>query len=55
MKMGFQRAAKYFSFIQQDDRVMSFIEKLSNGTYMNKEYATNSEHRITPDMIDNVR
>lgn len=50
----FQRACRNIVFIEENDRLMPFLKKLSNRLYVGKNYVGTDACRVTSDMVDSV-
>uniref|UniRef100_A0A0R3RR54 DNA primase large subunit n=1 Tax=Elaeophora elaphi TaxID=1147741 RepID=A0A0R3RR54_9BILA len=48
------RACRNIVFIEEDDRLMPFLNKLSSRSYVGKNYVGTDASRITPDMVDSL-
>ncbi|VBB25945.1 unnamed protein product [Acanthocheilonema viteae] len=48
------RACRNIVFIEENDRLMPFLKKLSNRSYVGKNYVGTDVSRVTPDMVDSL-
>ncbi|CAG9538859.1 unnamed protein product [Cercopithifilaria johnstoni] len=48
------RACRNIVFIEENDRLMPFLKKLSNRSYVGKNYVGTDASRVTPDMVDSL-
>ncbi|VDN04887.1 unnamed protein product [Thelazia callipaeda] len=46
------RACRNIVFLEEDDRLMPFLKKLSSRSYVGKNYVGKDTSRITPNMVD---
>lgn len=51
-----QRACKYIGFIEEENRLIPLLNKLTSKIYLGKEYTgkENGTKQITPNMLDKV-
>ncbi len=51
-----QKAGKYFGYIQEEERLMPILKRLTSKAYLGKDYAesTAGPNAVTPEKIDGV-